>query len=335
MSEIINNLEQHVVLVSPTLGRWEGRYTVPPELVKVETAVEGIEKPDSLTSPRTRLLNRTWPVDEEGVPWKSRFDTVVTRKNSVINKYSLPFPIRGVRVIPKVRAADFYAATIGEGSEGDASIQQAWSAAANDFCRQLEDVYQQIESHLPESIWKAIQPKLPRTEEDMRRKFYFAIFPVEFPTAETAVRIGGEELRQYQDIVARTCEQTVEQALEQILERPRQELAEVLMRLKELVDRGGRVTAKSFRPVQAAIDKIRAFAFIGDERLLETLSQLEGMLGNTDTKSLKNDAVARGFSAAIKAIADDITDAEQVAEAAARFGLKRPIRRFSGKAAVV
>lgn len=106
-------LERHVMLLSPTMGYWKGMYQLPRKETNVEVAGEQVNNKD-ITVPRSKLITETYPVDREGVAWKKRFQKIESRKNSIIDRMSLPFPIHGIRIIPKKAGARFFRELFGE-----------------------------------------------------------------------------------------------------------------------------------------------------------------------------------------------------------------------------
>lgn len=298
-----NKIESHVIMVAPTLGQWQGRYYVKDDLVEVHTAVEG-EQAETLTSPRTRFMTKKYPVDVvTGQAWKTIFDGIVQRKNRILERFSIPVPIRGVRVVPKAAGEEFFRLTIGDGS-GEPSIRQQWHDAATRFSNQLEEVYAQIRERTPKSIWEAVRYKLPQTPEQMRQKFYFALYPIEFPSADTPVRITGEELSQYRHLVQQQCQEMVDRTLGAVFARPRQELAAALRQFDELVRRGGRVTMRSVRPLQEAVRKFRMFEFVADKELIAKIDKLQGDLQVTDADDLRDEAYVSGLASAVRSVAE-------------------------------
>lgn len=105
-SHLLRALEEHVILFSPTLGWWEGRYQLPKKRTTVELG--GREVTRGITTPRTIMLDDTCPVDSQGVPWRKRLQGINSRKTALVEKYSIPFPIRGVRMVPKRVAGEFF-----------------------------------------------------------------------------------------------------------------------------------------------------------------------------------------------------------------------------------
>jgi len=107
-------LEDSVLLVSPTVGRWEGRLKIPKEKIKIEiddTEVDTAKAP--ITTPNTVLMNDKWPVDRDGKAYKKRFLDVFKLRDRTLRKYSIPFAQLGTRIIPKHKGVDFFSELIG------------------------------------------------------------------------------------------------------------------------------------------------------------------------------------------------------------------------------
>lgn len=109
-------LESNVLLLCPTIGWWKGMYQLSDR--NTETVTDGkVISSDDVTTPRATLITNAYPVDRQGNPWKKRFQKIESRLGSLKEKYSVPFPIQGVRIVPKSRGREMmdelYGMTIG------------------------------------------------------------------------------------------------------------------------------------------------------------------------------------------------------------------------------
>lgn len=160
-----SSLEENVLLVSPTLGYWRGHYHLPADDTAVSVAGETVAA-DDITSPQAKLLTDAYPIDAEGCPWKKRFQRLSSRLERLKKQFSVPFPIAGVRIIPKAVAAEFLDAVLGtalpmlrqrarsaaeEGRRDDAvrladAIRTAESSAGSDNLRPVADPFQETQA---------------------------------------------------------------------------------------------------------------------------------------------------------------------------------------------
>lgn len=106
-------LERHVLLFAPTMGYWKGIYQLPSAGTAVEINGEKVAA-TSVTAPRAKLLTNSYPCDAAGTPWKKRLQQIELRKNNIVESLSLPFPIHGIRIIPKSRGNEFFRELFGE-----------------------------------------------------------------------------------------------------------------------------------------------------------------------------------------------------------------------------
>jgi len=94
-------LENRVMLLSPRVGSWEGRYKIPVEIVEMKIAGKDIDaaeaKKKGVTTPQTVMMNDNWPTDADGTPWKKRFAKVSSLKERILRKYSIPFSAASAR----------------------------------------------------------------------------------------------------------------------------------------------------------------------------------------------------------------------------------------------
>ena len=317
-------LEQQVLLIAPSFGWWRGYYQLPRQ--KTETLLDGraVDK-ETITTPRVKLLTDAYPCDRERIAWKKRFQTLNTRESAIIERWSVPFPIRGVRIVPKKVAVDFLREI--HDLEGDLRT------AVNEFLDQYDNVMEQIRANVePELIDVArSRSSFPKTRDMMRAKFYVDVVLVEIASpGEGEARpamVGMEELEEHQQLVREATHRKVEEAIESMVEVPRQQLGEALAGLKDVINRDGKVSTKSFKPVYDAIRKIRAFEFACNDELLEEIRTLEHRMRITVPKTLDSvTAASSGFTAALDAMMNEVEDEEKAARDQAEFGEGRMFR---------
>lgn len=105
-------LKSRVVLIYPTMSFWRGQYQLPKARTHITT--DGNDVPmDNVTTPRTKLLSDKHPLDKTGVPWRKRFADIENKLAAVKQKYSVAFPINGVRIVPKDRCSEMLGELIG------------------------------------------------------------------------------------------------------------------------------------------------------------------------------------------------------------------------------
>ena len=306
-------LEERVILLAPSFGWYRGQYQLP--RAKTDIKVDGDDVSfENITTPCSKLMTDKYPVDADGTPWKQRLQKIESRQKALIEKYSVPFPIRGVRIVPKTSARDFF-------RELDDVIRDLQDAA-DKFVRDLPDIIEQMRRNTQETVFKAVERKIPRQRDQMRAKFYMDVVPVEIAgrSGDAAV-VTRDDLANHHTMVRDACQRKVEEAIEAMIEQPRQQLAEALEGLKNVIDRNGRVSTKSFRPVEEAIRKLRAFSFVANEELLAQLDALERRMSNTVPSTLdQQTAASNGFSAALNAALAEVADVEKQVRDMEHFG---------------
>lgn len=205
------------------------------------------------------------------------------------------------------------------------SVAYEWASEASAFCRDLPNVMSQIQLNVDPNVWAALRPKVPADPHRMRAKFYSNILPVELPGAGTAMQsVTASDLARYQSVVREACAMATREAVEALVARPREELAEAIAGLQDVIDRSGRVSTKSFKPVYDAIAKIKAFEFAANSELLEQINSLERRMQSTVPSSLDQISAANsGFSAALKAVLNEVEDEERQASDIEDFGRER------------
>lgn len=306
-------LEDRVVLLAPSFGWFRGQYQLPIAKTTIEVDGKAVEN-GSVTTPRSKLMTDKFPVDSEGMAWKKRLQKIESRQRALIEKHSVPFPIRGVRIIPKAIAADFF-------RELD-DIKRDLQDAADAFVADLSSIIDQIRDNTNEDVWRAIEHKIPKQRHVMRAKFYIDVVPVEIAgrAGENNVLTQGD-LERHSNMINEACRRKVDEAIETMIEQPRAQLGEALASLRDLINRNGRVSEKSFKPVYEAMKKLRAFSFVANDELLDEINNLERRMQGTTANTLDQvTAASNGFAAALDSLMEEVEDAERQAQDMNTFG---------------
>lgn len=141
-------LEQRVLLLCPTMGWWKGMYQLPNQSTEVVSDGHTINS-DDVTTPRAKLMTDAYPLDQAGTPWKKRFQKLESRLGSLKEEYSVPFPITGVRIVPKSRGQELldrlYGLTLGQLRRQLIEARQSDRSAAMELERQIDQIEQDAE----------------------------------------------------------------------------------------------------------------------------------------------------------------------------------------------
>lgn len=363
-------LEQAVLLLAPTFGWWRGRYQLPKDKTTVSVSNTEVDDGD-ITTPRSVLMDMKSPLRSDGTPWIKVFQGLESRQKGLISRYSVPFPIHGVRIIPKAAGVEFFDRLFGmtygglkrakaqafdrrddrnyrrladwlrrvehkyphaadtmpvhdEAGEQPTSVAYDLFQAANEFCDNWDSIRNQIATVRDPRVWAGVEAKVPRDGAKLRAKFYMDVVPVELAGSNRGVVVTADTLAHHQELVNDACRRKVEEAIENLVAAPRQELADAISSLHDLVARDGRVTARSFAPVYEAIRKMRLFEFAATPSLLAQLNTLEERLTQTSPANLTAvEAVQSGFSAALQSVVAEVTDATKQDEMVRQFGRRR------------
>ena len=364
-------LERRVLLLCPTIGWWKGMYQLPRTTTETVSDGKTVDK-DDVTTPRAKLMTDAYPVDRSGMAWKKRFQKLESRLSALKERYSVPFPIQGVRIVPKSRGQELldemYGLTLGrlrkriqkaydDGQAGAANVLERhlaealriegenappntpifdWTKnsdgqsiaydlhrAAMEFCENWPSIREQIRSK--NDVFSQVESKVPTSSGLMRAKFHLDVVPVELAGGGSGnQRVDEDDLVAHNDVVREACRRRVDEAIESMIAGPRQQLADALASLNELVSRDGRVTQKTFKPIRDAIAKIRLFDFAANPQLLQRIGELEHRLSITAPDSLDATTAANnGFTAAINGFMREVQDSEAQARDLEEFGRER------------
>jgi len=354
-------LEQRVLLIHTTVGWWKGVITLPDRDTKVTSGGRDVDK-DSVTAPRATLMTEKYPLDANGKSWRARFQKIESRVAAIRNKYSLAFPIQGVRIVPKSQAAqlldELYGPTLSslykqrdtaddpaireqlqrriddvlaeEGSHAspntpvfnpdatEQSVAYELRMAAYEFCNDWTNIREQMARN--NKVWDKVESRVPRNAQLLRNKFHLDVLPVELSSGNSQELTAGD-LQTHAAMIRETCQRRTEEAIEELIQEPRNQLARTLENLYELVNRDGRVTQKSFKPVRDAIAKIRMFDFVANPALLAKITELENDLdARIPTELNSATAATTGFNAAIESYMTEVQNAQQMQRDLEEFG---------------
>lgn len=324
-------LEEHVLLISSSVGWWRGIYQLPKD--KVSVKVDGVtvnDKDKGITTPRALVMNDDWPCRSDGTAWKSVFTKMDSRREAILTKYAVSSPITGVRIVPRTATPEFYREMLGPADDQgnpqydpdaeEQSLAFLLSEAADAFVADLPNILEQIRQNTNTQVWHAIVGKIPTSKTEMREKFYIDVIPIELAGGSDR-NPDMADMIVNQEVIKNTLKRKIDQAVENMIAEPREQLAHALKDLQDLIARDGRVNSRSFNPVREAISKIRLFEFVANDELLEQINTLEQRIGNTVASSLDSAAAASsGFSAALQSVMTSVTDAQVQASDLQRFG---------------
>jgi len=329
--QLYERFNEHVTLMAPELHYWKGQYHLNrSEDVTVAVAGHAIEKRHT-TTPQVKLLE----CSDFLVDWKKRFQKIDSSKSRVVEKYSTPFPITGVRVIPFTALENLWDELIGptvgtvllakEDARGELPLEEQSVAyrlkvTADEFCDEYDRVIAEIRENIEPTIWEHVRKKIPNAHV-LRGKFSLDVTPVRIAGVDADQQIGLEAIREHESVVQQAVARKVEEAVEGMLVGPRQQLATALENLRDVIARNGKVTERSFRPVREAINKVRLFRFMANEDLLEQINTMEQRLNTTTATSLDDTTAAtNGMYDAIEALQGEVRDAEKQVSDYQRFG---------------
>ena len=367
-------LQARVFLLSPTLSYWRGSYQLSRQKAGVTINGEAVDG-NSVTVPHSVLLGKASPVDGSGKPWKSRLQGIESLHTAIVNKYSIAFPIRGVRIVPKASGAAFFAEMIGPTvgalraaikadtstpdeintaktrleltmsqagefgvkettpvfdplAERQSAAYELW-AAAIEFCNSLPTIFEQIQRTVDPVVWADTSKRIPQTPRAMWAKFGMDLLPIEIAGGEPQ-ELTTADMQQYGDVLRSACTRKVEEAIEAMVAEPRAQLAAAVTDLQELLARDGRVTTKSFNPIRAAIEKIRAFEFVADASLLAKIDTMQQQLtGAVPSALTAASSVSNGLMAVLDAVKTEALDEARAATAITNFGHHRRVLDLS------
>lgn len=335
----ISELTKHVVFVSPSMGWWKGHYKVA-ESSEIRVELAGTELDNAhITTPQTKLLECCDVLKD----WKKRFQKIDSKRSALVELHSVPFPIKGVRTVPRSVFVQFMDQLVGPTEDGrfmpkmstagreldllEQSVAYQLQVAADEFYTQYDEVVTHIRQNVEPIIWERVSSRIPQRTV-IRQKFYIDIVPVYLQAGDDQI-VGHDEIKQYETHIRSSIHRYIEDAIETVVAEPRKRLAESLQGLHDVISRDGRVTQKSFKPVRDAIRKVRMFEFISSKELLQNIKNIEDRLNLTDPGTLNSvTATSNGLLTAIETLEQEVTSADKQAADFAAFGRPGRSLRF-------
>lgn len=294
---VLAKLSGNVLLVAPSFHFWRGRYMLSGDQLRVNMGDEDVTS--AVTASQAKVFTANCPLDPEQVPWFKKFSKVKAAYNNTIAAYSVPFPIRAVRIVMLERADTFLEELEARGRE----LRELAVSFGNDY----DAVMRQIRANLGETIWNQVAPRLPQNAEKLTALFGVDATPVQLGSGNMTSP-GLQSLQQNSQLVRESLRRHVDDAISRIMVEPRQALVSALENLTKLVSDGKKVTTKSLGPVQTAVTKLRNFASVVDSRLLQQIAVMERSLNATIPSELTTESMAGSGLAAV--INDTITAAQ-------------------------
>ena len=336
-------LNEHVILVSPTISLWQGQYQLPVQKLKTELADQTLAS-KHITTPKAKLLTDDSPLDRRGVAWKKRFNQIDSALSKLKQQYTLSFSINGIRILPRNKIGVFmdklYGTTVGQlrrqleantlsHTESrivqnmlDGEFSQAQPSTMVLYPRNRDKPltmvlketvdefvadYANVRAQLANSpVWAAVQAKVPKTAEEMRRKFGLHVTPIEIASG-SLTKGSTDEMLMHTDVVRSACRQHVSAAIEAMISEPREELDNAIGALQTLITNDGVVSEASYAPIRRAIDKIRMFEFVANDELRQKMTMLQTQLNTTRPASVRNNRnLANVFNSQLGAIREEV-----------------------------
>ena len=177
------------------------------------------------------------------------------------------YQIRGVFLIP----ATAVEALLESLANLDIRLKLAVGAWAGD----PERLNRAIATKLGPEAYALVQDKIPSGDDLIAAT---GLEVVALPMSSDIERVRSANSNSLLSVARARTTEMLTQVAESVAAQPRQELAEALAQLHELISRDGRVTSKSFAPIRRAIQKLHTFQFVMDAGLKSQLDELSARL---------------------------------------------------------
>lgn len=216
--------------------------------------------PAELGAALDKIENKVGNVLEQyGVKFRSRPDN----SGLVEEQYQL----RGVYLVPALAVEEL----LGRLQELDGELKDVVREWANDPGRLVAAV----QLKLGDDAFEKVKNKIPSGAQ------LLAATSLEFVSLPMCADLEGIRESNNTSLLRLARQRTSEmlsRVSESIVAQPRQELADAVQQLQELIGRDGRVTAKSFAPIRRAIEKLGLFDFVVDAELRKQIDALSARM---------------------------------------------------------
>lgn len=287
-AKVLKKVMGRCLLITFTFHRWRGNY----QIEDSEMLKEGKKIPKSLTTPgRWKLIPKD--VNE-------KFNTLEAEARNTLAKYSVPFSMHGVYIVPISKADELFTKLKAIRDKLDDYVSNLYSDEA--YAAILEEIEKEVGSNVAalESIKKVFPSK-----EEIKKKYgiVWAIAPIGSPN------VDFEDPSEFIQEAREATNKLVMNSVESMLTQPRKEVADAINNLLELLEKNkkgskGSVRKASLDNIKEAFDKLRSFSFLADDALLEAMKDAEEQL-DIEPKKLNSDAAAaENLSKVLRAISE-------------------------------
>ena len=271
--------------------------------VKLSAKDLGLESKDI---PQIFLLGKKMLVDKTEI---GLFQSLEGRARRECDFYSVPTPIPGLRFVPLKVLSHL--------EESLVRCKEQFKQRAEDFVKRYDNVKREMLEKYAE--YRDSLEKLYPSTQDVASAFKFdwTCFTISLPRRLHAkavdVRTTEAARTQVNEIVTKKSQDLVRSFdtwSEQIVVNARQAAMAMFQTIKDKMDHGEVIHAKSIQALRDYIDTFRAMNFIGDTRMEDALSAAKDSLEGLNSK-FEKDHSKEALDAVLKA-ATDISDVSGV-----------------------
>lgn len=262
-------------------------------------------KPEDV--PEIFKLGKKQLIDQEEI---RVFQRIESRARREVEFYSFSFPIPGLRFVPH--------RVLNRLVESMESIKREFNEAAAEFVGRYEDLKADMLTKYAQyrSALERLYPARPHVADSFH--FSYAMFSIALPTKlqRKAVDLKTSEaaVTKANEIVAQKTRELVgsfDKWAEEIVMNARQAALEMFRLVKEKLDGGEVINAKSIESLKGFIDRFRDLNFVGDERMEKALVDAKSILDAGMNTRFAKDQAKQVIGQVVQA-ASDVSDVSQV-----------------------
>lgn len=342
-SDMLQRLQEHVWLVSLSIGWPKMSYQIEGAKVTIETAStdEKVIAEKFRTSPQWALIPERW---------KTQLQTCEGKARKILSAASVRFGTKGTCLLPITRSKHVF--------ENLRELKSEFDSIADSFTSRYQSILTEMRQEIGEELFASAEKKLPSVNS-VREKFTMRWFiipmaggghiPNDYWTDMEAIvdevaqlmPAGGEAAiaklqahlarhtsaamstlkdSEMEDLVEEArgqMRQLVSQSIEAMVDEPRQAIIEACENMLAAIRDERTIRTGTIEQIRRAFEYLEGFGFIAGDELLAKIREAATTLGNTTPQQLNGNrqaslALAGALQPVLRAAHDAATAARQV-----------------------
>lgn len=264
-------LNKNILFVCITVHCWRGLYKISEADIKIGKVELDKEK---ITDPRWKLMPKYW---------HDRFTKIEHKIRSTVDKLSLPFPIRGIDIVPRSYALKMF-------QDIDKICKTEFYPAADEFAAAWPGIVNDLKLSMAPDIFNLVRHHLPDNASTIRQRFHVVKHVIPMTGDMTGFgKVTDEEANEFAVEINKYTQQFISDTTDLIVKNLHDELNNAVDNLVARIDEKGIVKEGTVDMVRRAFDKLKAFDFAASPDILKKMNNIERTINETSVSELNLD----------------------------------------------